>query len=112
MSKGIELKDNANFISAKENKELNGILAEYYTVSEKVKDLSKTIERLKPEIKKAGVIGIPNQTTDYEFLLSQSKGGKRLDSKKLAELYPEIAKDERLYTDITPSIKLEWVKKR
>lgn len=116
MTKGIELKENALFISEDEVKGIDSMVSELVTKKAVVEDYNKTIKTISDFLKGLVVQNIAqvgvNQTKNNEFVIVERKGSKTLDKKKLQEKYPEVFADADLWTVGEPTLVLDKVQSR
>lgn len=108
MAKIQTLQDNRLTIGGKEAQALNEALKEYIMLDALIKDKTKTLNKLKEQIKSCGVGSF--ETNNFTFDIIEVKGHLKTDDKKLAEKYPEIFADEDIKTMTASSIKLSSVK--
>lgn len=109
MAKKIQtMQDNRVNIEGKEAQTLNEALREYMALDALIKDKTKTLNKLKEQIKSCGVGNF--ETNNFTFDVIEVKGHLKTDDKKLAEKYPEVFADKSIKTMTASSIKLSSVK--
>jgi len=102
--------DNRTQIHGKEAKNLDELLQEFKVIKSLVDDKTKRLDELKNAIKAYGIGYF--ETSNFTFDIIEKEGQTRLDKKKLELLYPEIAKDEKIYTKFANQIVLNKVERK